>query len=196
MDNDMVKYQGKWIPRADAVKALDRSGGRSKLRKKNKGRYGSLLRYWYLTFGKGDGQFPKKSKVLSDLENHCNLQVVPIENTERIAKLSEALKGRLICLPKIKQKREIQQTTIEKKAVTDAFYDSYEWRKLRYRALVQHGGQCMACGRTRKDGVILHVDHIKPRKKFPELQLTLSNLQVLCHECNHGKSNWDQTDWR
>ena len=42
----------------------------------------------------------------------------------------------------------------------------------------------------------MNVDHIKPRKKYPELALDKSNLQVLCEECNHGKGNWDETDWR
>jgi len=43
---------------------------------------------------------------------------------------------------------------------------------------------------------VLHVDHIKPRSKYPELSLTFSNLQILCEDCNFGKSNIDQTDWR
>ncbi len=42
----------------------------------------------------------------------------------------------------------------------------------------------------------MHVDHIKPRRKYPELALSRSNLQVLCNLCNHGKGNWDETDWR
>ena len=42
----------------------------------------------------------------------------------------------------------------------------------------------------------MNVDHIKPRKKFPELALVEDNLQVLCGACNHGKGNWDQTNWR
>lgn len=42
----------------------------------------------------------------------------------------------------------------------------------------------------------MNVDHIKPRRLFPWLALELKNLQVLCHDCNHGKGNWDQTDWR
>ena len=46
------------------------------------------------------------------------------------------------------------------------------------------------------DGIKLNVDHIKPRKKYPKLALDVDNLQVLCNECNHGKGNRDDTDWR
>lgn len=31
---------------------------------------------------------------------------------------------------------------------------------------------------------------------FPDLALSMDNLQVLCGDCNHGKGNWDVTDWR
>lgn len=79
---------------------------------------------------------------------------------------------------------------------TDAFLESYEWRKLRMQALKLHGARCQCCGASPAQGAIMNVDHIKPRKLFPELALELSNLQVLCHECNHGKGNWDMTDWR
>lgn len=81
-------------------------------------------------------------------------------------------------------------------AVSGKFLESYEWRKLRYRALIRYGRRCQCCGRSPTDGVQLNVDHIKPRRKYPELALNIDNLQVLCHECNHGKGNWDETDWR
>lgn len=76
------------------------------------------------------------------------------------------------------------------------FYDSREWLEVRYRVLRKHGPVCAICGRTRQDGVKLHVDHIKPRSKFPELELQESNLQVLCDQCNIGKGNTDSIDWR
>lgn len=76
------------------------------------------------------------------------------------------------------------------------FYRSRAWRQLRYRALRRDGGRCACCGRTRAHGAVIHVDHIEPRSKRPDLELTLSNLQVLCDACNLGKGAWDNTDWR
>jgi len=79
---------------------------------------------------------------------------------------------------------------------SDEFLRSFEWRKVRMQALKLHGARCQCCGATPMHGAVMNVDHIKPRRLFPELALTLSNLQVLCHDCNHGKGNWDMTDWR
>lgn len=76
------------------------------------------------------------------------------------------------------------------------FYASRAWRELRYQALARWGAVCQACGVTRRAGVRIHVDHIKPRSIYPELALQLDNLQVLCEDCNLGKSNRDETDWR
>jgi hypothetical protein len=81
-------------------------------------------------------------------------------------------------------------------AASDAFLESYEWRRVRMVVLKRDGARCACCGATPADGVRMNVDHIKPRKKFPELALDPQNLQVLCEVCNHGKGNWDQTDWR
>ncbi len=78
----------------------------------------------------------------------------------------------------------------------DPFLSSYEWRKLRMEILKRDGARCQCCGATPADGEVMNVDHIKPRKRFPELALEPSNLQVLCGTCNHGKGNWDMTDWR
>lgn len=76
------------------------------------------------------------------------------------------------------------------------FYESYEWLKLRYKTLKAFGSVCMACKRPASDEVIIHVDHIKSVRKYWYLRLDPDNLQVLCSECNHGKGNWDETDWR
>lgn len=73
------------------------------------------------------------------------------------------------------------------------FYKTREWREVRYKALVKFGKKCQACGES---GGFIHVDHIKPRSRFPALELDIENLQVLCEACNIGKSNTDTTDWR
>lgn len=79
---------------------------------------------------------------------------------------------------------------------TDAFLSTYEWRRVRMMALKKYGPVCQCCGATPATGAVMNVDHIKPRRLFPQLALDVDNLQILCHECNHGKGNWDMTDWR
>jgi 5-methylcytosine-specific restriction endonuclease McrA len=79
---------------------------------------------------------------------------------------------------------------------SDAFLKSFEWRKVRMAALANNEAVCECCGARAKDEVVLNVDHIKPRKYFPHLALTLENLQVLCADCNAGKGNDYQINWR
>lgn len=81
-------------------------------------------------------------------------------------------------------------------AKTDDFLKSYEWRKVRMQAIIKNGNRCQCCGASPDSGAVINVDHIQPRSVRPDLALTLSNLQVLCNVCNHGKGNWDTTDWR
>jgi hypothetical protein len=79
---------------------------------------------------------------------------------------------------------------------SDKFLETFEWRRARMKALKRYGARCQCCGASPMTGAVMNVDHIKPRKLFPHLALSLDNLQVLCHDCNHGKGNWDMTDWR
>lgn len=83
-------------------------------------------------------------------------------------------------------------------ATKSDFYRSSAWSRLRYEALRGSSGQCELCGAkpSPENGVSLQVDHIKPRSKFPELALDISNTQVLCATCNVGKSNIYVDDWR
>ena len=81
-------------------------------------------------------------------------------------------------------------------AQTNEFLASYEWRRIRLEALLLHGRKCLCCGASPETGAVLNVDHIKPRKTNPELALDINNLQVLCKDCNHGKGNWNTTDFR
>ena len=77
----------------------------------------------------------------------------------------------------------------------DEFYASQRWRRVRYEALRRSKGHCECCGAT-SETTVLHVDHIRPRSKYPELSFDIENLQVLCRECNLGKGNGDSICWR
>ena len=94
---------------------------------------------------------------------------------------------------KREQRQEKRLKSKPKRA--DNFYKSKEWRALRFKALVKYGNQCMCCGRQPPD-VIIHVDHIKSRYNYPELELDINNLQILCADCNLGKSYKYNTDFR
>lgn len=76
------------------------------------------------------------------------------------------------------------------------FYSSDAWRVVRYQALRRSRGVCECCGAGPAPGRPLHVDHIRPRSRWPNLALDLLNLQVLCADCNLGKGNTDEIDWR
>lgn len=78
----------------------------------------------------------------------------------------------------------------------EAFYASWEWKRVRYEALKRYGAKCQLCGQTKEDGVRICVDHIKPLALYPELALDINNLQILCDDCNMGKGRHDMTDWR
>lgn len=72
-------------------------------------------------------------------------------------------------------------------------YDSIQWKELRYKTLRKYGFKCLACKSTDKE---IHVDHIKPISKYPELTFDINNLQVLCKDCNLSKSNKFEDDLR
>ncbi len=75
------------------------------------------------------------------------------------------------------------------------FYYSKNWREIRYEALVKYGAICMLCG-ARPPQVKIHVDHIKPKHRYPELAFKLDNLQILCESCNLGKGVRHEHDFR
>jgi 5-methylcytosine-specific restriction endonuclease McrA len=58
---------------------------------------------------------------------------------------------------------------------------------IRYDVLKRDNYKCSICGRGKKDGVTLEVDHIIPVSKGGKTEM--NNLQTLCDRCNRGKSN-------
>jgi 5-methylcytosine-specific restriction endonuclease McrA len=101
--------------------------------------------------------------------------------------------------------REARLAKIRAKPSTDIktkFYASVPWKRLRYKALAanaaRNGGVacCELCGTTAAPGAPLNGDHIEPLSKAWDRRLDPTNVQVLCGDCNHGKSNRDAIDWR
>lgn len=100
-------------------------------------------------------------------------------------------------VPRKKREKKLKARTAMILGRSEDFYNSRDWQACRFDALKKSNGCCTLCGRSpREHGVVLHVDHIKPRSKAPHLQLCRDNLQVLCKDCNMGKGNRDDTDWR
>ena len=78
------------------------------------------------------------------------------------------------------------------------FYQSWEWKEARFKALKIHGRRCLCCGWSPVSGGENHlvVDHIKPIRTHPHLALDPNNHQVLCNDCNMGKSYKHTDDFR
>lgn len=72
----------------------------------------------------------------------------------------------------------------------DPFYKRKAWLAVRLLALERDQYICQECLRQYEQGKIIRpkraemVHHIKPRKLYPELELTLSNLESLCNTCH------------
>jgi len=58
--------------------------------------------------------------------------------------------------------------------------------------LKRDGYKCVICGRGKKDGIELHVDHIKPR--YLGGKSTIENGQTLCAQHNFIKKTLKQTE--
>jgi len=73
----------------------------------------------------------------------------------------------------------------------ESFYNCEEWKTLRNKVFQKYPPLCMRCSNKNN----LEVDHVKPRSKYPELELELSNLQILCRDCNLLKGIKDSSEW-
>lgn len=90
--------------------------------------------------------------------------------------LIKVKKGLYKYSPELLEKRELFEFTPE----------------LRNAIFERDGYKCVICGRTAREGVELHVDHILPKDKGG--QATFENGQTLCSICNLRKKNYNQTE--
>jgi 5-methylcytosine-specific restriction endonuclease McrA len=92
-----------------------------------------------------------------------------------------------------KQKKPEPWVYVLPKVDPKEIYNTRQWKILRYQVISMYGSRCMACNAVDKQ---IQVDHIRPVSLYPELALDPKNLQILCKDCNEGKINLDQKDFR
>ena len=59
------------------------------------------------------------------------------------------------------------------------------WNYLKPKVLLRDKYTCQNCGL--EEGRIMEIDHIRPKKLFPELQFNIDNLMTLCPNCHRRK---------
>lgn len=151
-------------------------------------------KYLRVVRGRGLESGESPIKIASGYLEQKHLRKKTESIPEFLDRLADEMRSVVASSPS-KETRNKKSKKNAKKASAE-FLETFAWRKLRMQALLKYGPKCMCCGATPQTGAIMNVDHIKPRKTHPELAMSLDNLQILCHECNHGKGNWDSTDWR
>lgn len=148
----------------------------------------SWLRQRMITFLKAHSVVFNATGKERDLRTAC-AAILAIDLPQQRAKARDVLSAALPTEPTVTSAVRVAPRRRD-------FYESEAWRRLRYQVLLKNNGHCECCGASSASGAQLHVDHVKPRSKFPELELDITNLQVLCRDCNLGKGAWDETDWR
>lgn len=99
-----------------------------------------------------------------------------IRNLHEVGFLIKVKKGVYRYDPDFVKKRQVEDFTPEQKEII----------------LKRDGYRCVICGRGKKEGVELHVDHIKPRYLGGES--TIENGQTLCAQHNFIKKTLKQTE--
>jgi 5-methylcytosine-specific restriction endonuclease McrA len=118
----------------------------------------------------------KKARRKAALQPITKLRALERQVVPQVARLARAVRGTLND-PKYGE-----------------FYESVEWRKLRYLTMLRYKPICMCCGAH--PPTALNVDHIVPVRVDWDRRLDPENLQILCADCNAGKGNRDETDFR
>ncbi|MFH1889957.1 MAG: HNH endonuclease [Candidatus Kuenenbacteria bacterium] len=99
-----------------------------------------------------------------------------IRNLHETGFLIKVKKGIYRYDPEAVKKRELEDFTSEQKEII----------------LKRDGYKCVVCGRGKKDGVELQVDHIKP--KYLDGKAVIENGQTLCAQHNFIKKSLKQTE--
>ena len=123
----------------------------------------------------------------------CNHQRTPMKTSNKEREQGRTLKKRAAEALKGMTDNEIADAL--KKGRSD-FLFTEEWFVLKAQTIAKYGCTCMRCKKPIKRWSHINVDHIKPRKFFPQLANDITNLQILCGDCNKAKGNKHDTDYR
>ncbi|MDQ0999774.1 5-methylcytosine-specific restriction endonuclease McrA [Neobacillus niacini] len=100
------------------------------------------------------------------------------------------------CLSKYRK----QMNTVQGKE--DNFYISKEWRAVRELVFIEYGIEdgalcCQRCLINERIIVYKNMEghHLKPRSKYPELELDPDNIVPLCKSCNIELGDSGIVDW-
>ena len=81
---------------------------------------------------------------------------------------------------------------MRKRKVVDPFYQSRAWYRIRTKVLIRDKYTCVNCGVSVRGKGMARVDHIRPRKYYPELALHIRNLRLICVLCDNARHSRDR----
>jgi 5-methylcytosine-specific restriction endonuclease McrA len=142
----------------------------------------------------GSGNVDKRlgGDSISPRQSHVQPSLAPTKNVNmktkiRVNKLKrKASRLSLVAKMNVMSDNEVAAAL---RTASDGFLASQAWKDLRVLAIKRYGLSCLCCGRDNSRRFPINIDHIKPRKFFPELALDIENLQPLCGPCNKRKGN-------
>lgn len=75
------------------------------------------------------------------------------------------------------------------KKVTDTVWNRYRQPDVKEALEAMYAGCCCYCDASIGEVAPEHIEHLKPKSKFPELAFEWENLHLSCPRCNTFKSN-------
>jgi len=91
------------------------------------------------------------------------------------------------------ERRRKEYEANESRAADRRFYCSTRWKG--FRDYLKSKAEYVFCVECRKEGSLVkatQLDHVKPRKQYPELAFSEENIQPLCGKCHRRKTNMGQ----
>ena len=138
-----------------------------------------------------ENQYFKRLEYQYDSDNLKSLKLQWIESNEAkvndflIQQNKQILLFQEIQIIIIETFKKLNEDNWLEFVLSNSFYNSTDWQKIRILSLEINELKCNFCGNNND----LSVDHIKPRSRYPELALDIENTQILCRSCNSAKGN-------